>query len=111
VKDVTSHPSFNPLIDIRTRIYDIAHDPATRGLMTVEVEAGGVITRVGDETIGEMWSLADGKNVLNEIDPRFSENMSGTSPTPTHRTHSTFPPTLTPRVTAQNGRSNRTQIS
>ena len=40
-------------------------------------EAGGVITRLGDETIGEMWSLADGKNVLNEIDPRFSENMSG----------------------------------
>jgi 4-hydroxyphenylacetate 3-hydroxylase N terminal len=40
-------------------------------------EAGGVTTRLGDETIGEMWSLADGKNVLNEIDPRFSENMSG----------------------------------
>jgi 4-hydroxyphenylacetate 3-monooxygenase len=39
VKDVTSHASFNPLIDIRARIYDIAHDPATRGLMTVE-EAG-----------------------------------------------------------------------
>jgi 4-hydroxyphenylacetate 3-monooxygenase len=40
-------------------------------------EAGGVITRLGDETIGEMWSLADGKNVLNEIDPRFTENVSG----------------------------------
>jgi 4-hydroxyphenylacetate 3-monooxygenase len=39
VKDVTSHASFNPLIDIGARIYDIAHDPATRGLMTVE-EAG-----------------------------------------------------------------------
>jgi 4-hydroxyphenylacetate 3-monooxygenase len=39
VKDVTSHPSFNPLIDIRARIYDIGHDPATRGLMTIE-EAG-----------------------------------------------------------------------
>jgi 4-hydroxyphenylacetate 3-monooxygenase len=39
VKDVTSHASFKPLIDIRARIYDIAHDPATRRLMTVE-EAG-----------------------------------------------------------------------
>jgi 4-hydroxyphenylacetate 3-monooxygenase len=38
VKDVTSHPSFNPLIDIRARIYDIGHDPATR-LLTIE-EAG-----------------------------------------------------------------------
>jgi 4-hydroxyphenylacetate 3-monooxygenase len=36
---------------------------------------GGVVTRVGDETVGEMWSLADGKRVLNEIDPRFSENI------------------------------------
>src|SRR6185437_2725543 len=32
-------------------------------------DAGGVVTRVGDETVGEMWSLFDGQNVLNEIDP------------------------------------------
>ena len=36
---MTSHPSFNPLIDIRARIYDIGHDPTTRSLMTIE-EAG-----------------------------------------------------------------------
>ncbi|MBL8672606.1 MAG: 4-hydroxyphenylacetate 3-hydroxylase, partial [Alphaproteobacteria bacterium] len=35
----------------------------------------GVVTRVGDETVGEMWSLADGKSVLNEIDPRFALNI------------------------------------
>ncbi len=35
----------------------------------------GVVTRVGDETIGEMWSLFDGQDVLNEVDPRFSENI------------------------------------
>ena len=38
-------------------------------------DVGGVVTRVGDETIGEMWSLRDGKDILNEIDPRFSENI------------------------------------
>jgi 4-hydroxyphenylacetate 3-monooxygenase len=38
-------------------------------------EVKGVITRVGDETIGEMWSLYDGQDVLNEVDPRFSENI------------------------------------
>ena len=27
----------------------------------------GVVTRVGDETVGEMWSLYDGRDVLNEI--------------------------------------------
>jgi 4-hydroxyphenylacetate 3-monooxygenase len=37
--------------------------------------AGGVVTRVGDETIGEMWSLFDGQDVLNEVDPRFSANI------------------------------------
>jgi len=35
----------------------------------------GILTRVGDETIGEMWSLYDGREVLNEIDPRFGENI------------------------------------
>jgi 4-hydroxyphenylacetate 3-monooxygenase len=38
-------------------------------------EIGGVVTRVGDETIGEMWSLYDGQEVLNSVDPRFSDNI------------------------------------
>src|SRR6202166_272631 len=38
-------------------------------------EIGGVVVRVGDETIGELWSLWDGKAVLDEIDPRFSVNI------------------------------------
>ena len=41
----------------------------------VLADAGGVITRVGDETIGEMWSLFDGQDVLNEVDSRFSANI------------------------------------
>ncbi len=36
---------------------------------------GGVVTRVGDETVGEMWSLYDGSDVLSEIDPQFAENI------------------------------------
>ncbi len=38
-------------------------------------DLGGVVIRVGDETIGEMWSLWDGKAVLDEIDPQFSQNV------------------------------------
>ena len=38
-------------------------------------EIGGVVIRVGDETIGEMWSLYDGQNVLREVDARFAENI------------------------------------
>lgn len=107
VKDVTTHPMFKPVVDIRARIYDMAHEKATRGVMsyvdektgernaiglklpytqqdwhdkrlavdTVLDDIGGIATRVGDETIGEMWSLYDGKDVLNEVDPRFAENI------------------------------------
>ncbi len=107
VADVPTHPAFKPLVDVRARIYDMAHDPATRDVMTyadpdtgerfavgprlprtqqdwkdkrravdaVLDDVGGVVTRVGDETVGEMWSLYDGQDVLNEIDPRFSENI------------------------------------
>jgi 4-hydroxyphenylacetate 3-monooxygenase len=38
-------------------------------------EIGGVVTRVGDETVGEMWSLYDGQDVLNEVDPQFARNI------------------------------------
>ena len=38
-------------------------------------DAGGVVTRVGDETVGEMWSLFDGQDVLNQVDPQFSANI------------------------------------
>ena len=105
VDDVTRHPQFQPLIDIRARIYDMAHAQPTRDTMTyledgeryavglklprqqqdwvdkrvavdaVMVDIGGVVTRVGDETVGEMWSLWDGADILNEIDPRFAENI------------------------------------
>ena len=34
VKDVTTHPMFKPLVDIRARFYDMQHEPATRDLMS-----------------------------------------------------------------------------
>ena len=105
VKDVTTHPMLKPLVDVRARIFDMAHDEATRDVMSIEDrgerfavalkppttqadwhakrravdcvirDVGGIVTRVGDETIGEMWSLSDGKAILNEIDPRFAANI------------------------------------
>jgi 4-hydroxyphenylacetate 3-monooxygenase len=107
VDDVTTHPAFKPIIDVRARIYDMAHEPDNQGVMTYVDDAsgernavglkppvsqqdwhdkraavdaalddvGGVVIRVGDETIGEMWSLADGEDVLNEVDPRFAANI------------------------------------
>ncbi|MFH3480470.1 4-hydroxyphenylacetate 3-hydroxylase family protein [Xanthobacter variabilis] len=105
VRDVPSHPMFKPLVDIRARIYDMQWEARTRDVMTftqdgevngignklpitqedwwdkrratdcVMREVGGIVTRVGDETVGEMWSLFDGQDVLNEVDPRFSANI------------------------------------
>jgi 4-hydroxyphenylacetate 3-monooxygenase len=106
VADVTTHHMFKPLVDIRARIYDMAHEDRFRPVMTytdaegdtnpiavklpttqqdwldkrlaVETvldEIAGIVTRVGDETVGEMWSLYDGQDVLNEANPRFAENI------------------------------------
>jgi 4-hydroxyphenylacetate 3-monooxygenase len=107
VPDVTTHPMFKPLVDIRARIYDMQHDAATAPVMTyhddnnepfsvglklpytqddwqdkrkstdaVFEDIGGVVTRVGDETVGEMWSLYDGQDVLNQVDAQFSKNIA-----------------------------------
>src|ERR1700733_2982866 len=105
VRDIAQHPMLKPLIDIRARIYDMQHEAETRALLTYQDERqrhaianklprvpqdwadkrratdtvlgaiGGVVTRVGDETVGEMWSLFDGQDVLNEVDPQFSANI------------------------------------
>ncbi|MDB5359080.1 MAG: 4-hydroxyphenylacetate 3-monooxygenase oxygenase component [Rhodospirillales bacterium] len=105
VKDVTTHPMFKPLVDIRAQIYDMQHAPASRAVMSHQQDGetnavgnklpfiqadwwdkrratdmvleavGGIVTRVGDETVGEMWSLFDGQDVLNEVDPQFSKNI------------------------------------
>ena len=105
VKDVTTHPAFEPVIDHKARMYDMADNAAWVSTMSYEeggerfpillrppTEKGhwhekwravdafvndirGILTRVGDETVGEMWSLYDGRDVLNEIDPRFGDNI------------------------------------
>ncbi len=108
VKDVPSHPAFKPIVDVRARIYDMAHENEHRDLMSytdgntnepncvghklphtqqdwhdkrsaidaVMKDIGGVVTRMSDETVGEMWSLYDGQDVLNEVDPQFSANIA-----------------------------------
>jgi 4-hydroxyphenylacetate 3-monooxygenase len=106
VKDVTEHPAFKPMIDVRSRIYDMQHEAATREIMVTrdrdgeEVpvglalpwtqddlrakrravnavldDVGGVVSRVGDETIGEMWSLHDGLDVIKGIDSNYADNI------------------------------------
>ncbi|HYZ64148.1 MAG TPA: 4-hydroxyphenylacetate 3-hydroxylase family protein [Acetobacteraceae bacterium] len=105
VRDVTTHPALAPAIAARARIYDMAHEarhaetlsyadgnvrhsvfnkpPTTkqdwhdkwRAVDAVLQDLGGVVTRVGDETVGEMWSLQDGRDILAEIDPQFAGNI------------------------------------
>lgn len=105
VRDVPAHPMFKPLVDVRARIYDMQHEAATSATMTCEIDGEtcavglvlpftqedwwrkrratdavfddikGVVTRVGDETVGEMWSLYDGQDVLNEVNSQFSVNI------------------------------------
>lgn len=107
VDDVTTHPAFKPIVDIRARIYDMASEDRYSRLLTYVDDAtkqqcatslkpptcaqdwhdkraavdavlhdiGGVVTRVGDETVGEIWSLKDGRDVLAEVDAQFVDNV------------------------------------
>ncbi len=107
VNDVPTHRAFKPIVDVRARVYDMAHEDKYRSVMSYEIDGtserncighklpktrqdwedkrqaidavmkdiGGVVTRISDETVGELWSLYDGQDVLKEMDPRFSENI------------------------------------
>ncbi len=107
VKDLSTHLVFKPIIDVRSRMYDMAHEaqfqeqltyrdnetdelntiyhkpPRTRedwhkkdmALDALIKDIGGIVIRVSDETVGEMWSLFDGQDVLNEVDPQFAKNI------------------------------------
>jgi 4-hydroxyphenylacetate 3-monooxygenase len=106
VANVTAHPALRPVIDIRARMYDMQHEQAYAPLLTyvenndwhsifnrlpreqrdwhdkwraldaVMNDIRGIVARVGDETVGEMWSLYDGREVLDEIDPQFGDNIA-----------------------------------
>jgi aromatic ring hydroxylase len=61
VNDVTTHPMFKPLIDIRARIYDMAHEPATKDVMTVEDQ--GEVNAIGNAlpfTQDDWWAKTAG---------------------------------------------------
>ena len=73
---------------------------AQRMVDAVFDDLGGVVTRVGDETVGEMWSLFDGKTVLDEVDPSGPGTSGGTSAARSAATRSTSRPTPIPRGTA-----------
>lgn len=105
VADVTTHPAFKPIVDVKARMYDMAHEerfqadltylegnerhsvfqqpPTTqedwhrkwRAVDLLLNDIGGVATRLGDETVGELWSLQDCAEVLAQIDPRFADNI------------------------------------
>lgn len=107
VADVTTHPAFRPIIDVRARMYDLAFEERHRDKMsyidretgqrrsilnklpveqqdwdakrvalgTVFHDIGGIVNRVGDETVAAMWSMYDGRERLKQVDHRFSDNV------------------------------------
>ncbi|WP_122076115.1 4-hydroxyphenylacetate 3-hydroxylase family protein [Pseudophaeobacter sp. EL27] len=105
VQDVTLHPQFRPLIDLRADLYDLQHQGESAAILTFKEEgedtaiahkmpfsqadwwakrrasdhlmnkAGGVLTRTGDDIVGELWSLYDAKEELSEIEPAFAVNI------------------------------------
>ena len=47
VADVTTHPMFKPIVDIRARIYDMAHEPGFREVMTYVDPTLGELNAIG----------------------------------------------------------------
>ena len=57
VRDVTTHPAFKPIVDVRARIYDLAHEP----------EAAATMTYADGET-GETCAIG-GKPPMAQVSP------------------------------------------
>ena len=47
VKDVATHPAFKPIVDIRARIYDMAHEAKTKGVMAYRDATSGEENCIG----------------------------------------------------------------
>lgn len=105
VADVTQDARFMPAVELRARIHDMQSAPETRAAMVcsqggeqvpvlaalpfsqadwwakrrasdlVLDAAGGIVFRIGDDTMGEIWSLRDAEDELNTIDPQFAANI------------------------------------
>jgi 4-hydroxyphenylacetate 3-monooxygenase len=105
VADVTKDQRFMPAIDLRARIHDMQFAPATQASMVCSQDGGqvsvtaalpysqsdwwakrratdlmldaarGIAFRIGDDTMGEVWSLHDAEDELNAIDSQFAPNL------------------------------------
>lgn len=105
VKNIAQHRAFAPMVDLRALLYDMQHDAEHRDILTTTKDGqtnpvssklpfsqtdwwakrratdlflnavGGIVNRVGDEAVGEMWSLYDCRDALVEMDPQFEDNI------------------------------------
>lgn len=104
VADVTRHPMFKPVVDLRARWYDMQHEAKYRSILLKESEGKESVSTImalprtqqdwHDKydavnllmdtsggivdrygEPGELWSLHDGEAILSELDPRFSKNI------------------------------------
>jgi hypothetical protein len=87
VKDVTAHPMFKPIVDIRARIYDMAHDAQYRDVMTYEEN-------------GERFAIG-----LKLPYPSRIGTTSAAPPTQSSKTCMASSPALAMRPSARCGRS------
>ena len=59
VDDVAAHPAFKPIVDVRARIYDMAHDPATTEAMSYVDAETGERCPTGARPFAEQHAVAD----------------------------------------------------
>jgi 4-hydroxyphenylacetate 3-monooxygenase len=50
-------------------------DAKRNALETVFHDIGGIVNRVGDETVAAMWTMYDARDQLRQVNPQFAENV------------------------------------
>ena len=72
VKDVTAHPAFKPIVDVKARMYDIQHEPAHKDVFGYDEggERNPLLLKLPH-------AQADWWDKWNALDVFFKDIMSG----------------------------------
>ncbi len=71
VGDVTTHPAFKPIVDVRARIYDMAHKAETQDVMSYVDPSTGERCAVGASATGSLRPWLQGSPRAAKMD-RFA---------------------------------------
>ena len=82
VADVTQHPMFRPLVDVRARIYDMAHEPEHAAAMTYHDAESGTPCAIGTKL---PYTEATGRQSVTPWTPCWTKSAASSPGSATRR--------------------------